>query len=127
MMDELEALRQKRVRQIKEAMMMSEPIELTDDTFGKALTDNNVILVDCWAPWCGPCKMIAPVIGELAADYAGKIAFGKLNVDVNQQVAAKYGIMSIPTLLIFKDGELVDRITGAQPKQAISARLDQLL
>ena len=88
------------------------------------LNSNNVVLVDFWAPWCGPCRMIAPIIEELAADYDGKAAIGKLNVDEHGEVAQKYGIMSIPSLLVFKNGNVVEQIVGFRPKQEFSKLLD---
>jgi thioredoxin 1 len=81
------------------------------------------IVIDCWAPWCGPCRMIGPVIEELAKEMKGKIVFGKLNVDENQQTSLKYKIMSIPTLLVFKNGNLVDRFVGAMPKDMLIQKL----
>lgn len=92
------------------------PVEVADQTFESFIKDNQFVVVDCWASWCGPCRMVAPVVEALARDYAGKIVFGKLNVDENASTPAKYGIMSIPTLLVFKKGELVDRIVGAMPR-----------
>ncbi len=81
------------------------------------------ILVDCWAPWCGPCRMIAPVLDELATESNGRYLIAKLNVDENPQTSGRFGIRSIPTMLIFKNGELIDTLVGALPKQAIAARL----
>ncbi|MFB0543552.1 MAG: thioredoxin [Candidatus Bathyarchaeia archaeon] len=92
------------------------PVDLTDSTFGEFVQGHSLAVVDCWAPWCGPCHMVSPIVEELAREYAGKIAFGKLNVDNNRRVPMQYGIMGIPTLLVFKNGELVDRIIGAMPK-----------
>lgn len=85
------------------------------------------VLVDFWAVWCGPCRMIAPIVDELANDYEGRIKVGKLNVDENNALAAKYGVMSIPTLLVFKDGQPVDRIVGFQPKKELAAKIDRVL
>jgi thioredoxin 1 len=85
------------------------------------------VVVDFWAPWCGPCRMIAPVVEELAAEYEGKVVFGKLNVDENQALAAKYGVMSIPTLLVFKNGQPVERIVGFMPKRDLKNRIDSAL
>lgn len=85
------------------------------------------VLVDFWAVWCGPCRMIAPIVEELANDYAGKVKVGKLNVDENTAVAAKYGVMSIPTILVFKNGQPVERIVGFQPKKELVAKLDRVL
>jgi thioredoxin 1 len=123
-MDELEAIRRKRMDELLgRSKMAQKAMELTDETFGKETGRHELMVVDCWAPWCGPCRMMSPVIDELARDYAGKIAFGKLNVDDNGQAAERHQIMSIPTLLVFKRGKLVDRITGAMPR----ARLEPLL
>jgi len=88
-----------------------------------AIRNNRSLVVDCWAPWCGPCRMMSPVIEELAADLKGKITFGKLNTDENQDIAARYQVQAIPTLLIFKDGKLADRKVGALPKKALADEL----
>jgi len=104
-----------------------EPIEVTDATLDSLLCEHNILVVDCWAPWCGPCRMIAPTIEALAKDYNGKIAFGKLNTDENMQISMKFGIMSIPTLLFFKGGKLVDRTVGALPRNMIVEHLEKLL
>lgn len=85
------------------------------------------VLVDFWAVWCGPCRMIAPIVDELANEYDGKVKVGKLNVDENTDVAAKYGVMSIPTLLVFKNGQPVERIVGFQPKKELAAKLERAL
>ena len=91
---------------------MAKYVELTDDNFEASVAEG-VSLVDFWAPWCGPCRMIAPIIEELAEDFEGKATIAKVNTDEEQNVAVKYGIRSIPTLLIFKDGEVVDQMVGA--------------
>lgn len=91
-------------------------LELTDSTFDTVVNANSVMVVDCWAVWCGPCRMVAPVIDELAKDFAGKVTFGKLDVDKNPATARRFQIQSIPTILIFKDGKLVDQKLGAMPK-----------
>jgi thioredoxin 2 len=103
----------------------TKPVVVTDQTFEHEVlqTSGRPVLVDCWAPWCGPCTMISPVLDQLAAESQGRYRIAKLNVDDNPQTAAQFRIASIPTLLIFKDGELVDRIVGVQPKQAIAERL----
>lgn len=107
---------------------MSHPLTLTDDNFeSEVIKSNTPVLVDFWAEWCGPCKMIAPAILELAGEYTGKVKIGKLDVDSNQIVAGKLNIRSIPTLLIFKDGKIVDQIVGAVPKQRIKEKLDAAL
>jgi thioredoxin 1 len=99
------------------------PVDLIDATFTEAVQNHPLVVVDCWAPWCGPCYMVAPVVEDLAQDYAGKILFGKLNVDENRKVAMQYQIMSIPTLLVFKNGELVDRIVGAMPRKMLEPKI----
>jgi thioredoxin 2 len=103
----------------------SKPVIITDQTFEREVLQakGGPVLVDCWAPWCGPCRMIAPVLDELAAESAGRYRIAKLNVDENPQTAARFNIASIPTMLIFKDGKAIDRIIGAQPKSAIAQRL----
>ena len=103
----------------------SKPAVITDQTFEREVLQarGQPVLVDCWAPWCGPCRAIAPVLDELAAESQGQYRITKLNVDENPQIASHFQIASIPTMLIFKDGKLIDRIIGAHPKQAIAERL----
>ena len=103
------------------------PVKVTDHNFGETVKNNSVVVIDCWAAWCLPCRMLAPIIGELAKEYAGRVLFGKLNVDENRQVAMDNNIMGIPTLLVFKNGELVDRIVGVKPKKALEAQISQYL
>lgn len=105
----------------------SAPITVTDANFDQVIGHSPVVVVDCWAPWCGPCRMIAPTIEALASQYAGRAVFGKLNVDENPQISMRYGIMSIPTLLFFKSGGLVDSIVGAVPRSFIEQKLTRLL
>ncbi|RSK28075.1 thioredoxin [Bacillus sp. HMF5848] len=92
---------------------------VTDQTFTNE-TSSGVVLADFWAPWCGPCKMIAPVLEELDSEMGDKVKIVKLDVDENQETAGKYQVMSIPTLLVFKDGEVVDKVVGFQPKEALA-------
>ena len=103
----------------------SKPFTITDQTFEREVLQatGRPILVDCWAPWCGPCRMIAPVLDQLAAESQGNYRIAKLNTDENPQVSSRFQISSIPTMLIFKDGKLIDRLIGAQPKQTIAERL----
>jgi thioredoxin 2 len=103
----------------------SKPLVVTDATFARDVLSlpDLAVLVDCWAPWCGPCRMIAPALDQLATESEGRYLIAKLNVDENPRIAAQYQIQSIPTMLIFKNGKLVDRIIGAQPKQTIAAKL----
>lgn len=101
-------------------------VNVTDQTFASE-TSEGVVLADFWAPWCGPCKMIAPVLEELDSEMGGKIKIAKLDVDENQETAGKYSVMSIPTLLVFKDGEVVDQVVGFQPKEALAELLNKHL
>ena len=105
---------------------MGKYIDLTAENFEATLADG-VSLVDFWAPWCGPCRMIAPVIEELAGDYDGKANICKVNTDEEQDIAVKFGIRSIPTIMFFKNGEMVDQVVGAQSKQALAEKIDALL
>ncbi|MBU9721198.1 MULTISPECIES: thioredoxin [Bacillaceae] len=99
-------------------------VNVTDQNFGSE-TGQGVVLADFWAPWCGPCKMIAPVLEELDGEMGDKVKIVKLDVDENQETASKYGVMSIPTLLVFKDGEVVDQVVGFQPKEALASVLNK--
>ena len=103
----------------------SKPVVITDQTFEREVVQakGRPVLVDCWAPWCGPCRMIGPILDELAAESAGRYRIAKLNVDENPQTSSRFRISSIPTMLIFKDGQLIDRVIGAQPKHVIAERL----
>jgi thioredoxin 1 len=107
---------------------MSKPVEVNDSSFDQmVLQSKTPVLVDFWAPWCGPCRMVAPIVEELAGEYEGKVTMVKLNVDENPQIASQYGIMSIPTLLIFKDGAPVSNIVGFRPKAELKRNLDDVL
>ena len=105
---------------------MGKYIELTGADFKETLSEG-VSLVDFWAPWCGPCRMIAPVIEELAEDFDGKAKICKVNTDEEQDIAVEFGIRSIPTIIFFKDGEMVDTVVGAQSKQALADKINALL
>jgi len=134
--EELEKIRQRKLRQLmkktsetgrKEKSAANKPVEVTDATFKEIVHEHPLVVVDCWASWCGPCHMVAPVVEEMARDYAGKILFGKLNVDENPEVAMEYQVMSIPTLLVFKNGQLVDRIVGAMPREMLEPKITRHL
>jgi thioredoxin 1 len=136
-MDDLEVLKKKKLEQLKkqylnrgktmEKMWPDTPIHLLDADIDETMKKYPIIVIDCWAPWCGPCRMIGPIIEELAKEMKGKIVFGKLNVDENQQTSMKYKIMSIPTLLVFKNGAFVDRVVGAMPKEMLIQKLKPYL
>ena len=134
-MDELERIRQKKLREMTERTKAegsneewpSEPLEVTDASFSQVIQRYPLVVVDCWAAWCAPCRMIAPVVEELAPDYKGKIVFGKLDVDSNSATAMQYGIMSIPTLLVFKNGQLVEKLIGAMPRGSLEPRITRHL
>jgi thioredoxin 1 len=105
--------------------MGANTVEFTDDNFdAEVLQSQQPVLVDFWAPWCGPCRMIAPLIEELAGEYAGKVKVGKVNVDDSPNAAGQFGVSSIPTIMIFKGGEVVDRFVGVQPKSRLQQALD---
>jgi len=105
---------------------MGKYVELNSSNFDETVKEG-VTLVDFWAPWCGPCRMIAPVIEELAAEYEGKATIAKVNTDEEQELAVKFGIRSIPSILFFKDGQVVDQMVGAASKQAFAEKLDSLI
>jgi len=133
MNDDLDEIKKRKMEQLKKQYLdrgnnmeensLNTPINITDADIDENIRKYQTVAVDCWAPWCGPCRMVGPVIEDLAKEMQGKIVFGKLNVDENRATSAKYGIMSIPTLLVFKNGELVDRIVGAMPKEMLKAKL----
>ncbi|MCK4757042.1 MAG: thioredoxin [Thermoplasmata archaeon] len=126
--EELEEIRRKRM---EELMMSAEwpdgPQEVTDQNFEEFVSKYNVVLIDCWASWCAPCIRLGPIIDELAGDFKGKVAIGKLNIDENRDVPMKFGIMSIPTMLFFVDNQHVDTAVGALPKANIEQTLNSLL
>jgi thioredoxin 1 len=106
---------------------MGKAIEVTDANFEEIISSDKPVLVDFWAEWCGPCKMIGPIVEELAGDYEGKAVIAKMDVDMNPQVPAKFGIRSIPTLLVFKNGQLVDKQIGAVPKSVLNQKIQAQL
>ncbi len=107
---------------------MSKPQNVSDKEWDvEVLSSDTPVLVDFWAPWCGPCKMVAPVVDELAEEYDGKVKFVKLNTDDNIETASKYGIRSIPTLMVFKGGEAVEQVVGFRPKSELKRSLDKAL
>lgn len=102
-------------------------LQFTDATFDEVLSSNTVVVADFWAEWCGPCKMVGPFIEQLAAEYEGKAAIGKIDIEENDDLATKYAIRNIPTVLFFKNGEVVDKMVGASPKAAYEEKLKSLL
>ena len=132
--DELEAIKNKKLAELQKeadtkAMMSSitEPLVLTDSNFASEVTKYPIMLVDFWAPWCGPCRMVSPIVEQLSREYSGRVAFGKVNVDENQRIATSFGIQSIPTLMIFKGSKAVDVMVGAMPKAQVEMKLKQQL
>ena len=103
------------------------PVMITDDTVDAAAAQYPVFILDCWAEWCGPCRTIGPIIEELAREMKGKVVFGKLNVDQNMQTANRHRISAIPTMLVFKNGKLVDKIIGAYPKATLAGKIQKYL
>jgi thioredoxin 1 len=107
---------------------MSAAAQVTDSTFDQEVLESNVpVLVDFWAPWCGPCRMVAPVVDEIAEQYSGQVKVVKVNTDENPNVASRYGIRSIPTLMIFKEGQRVDMVVGAVPKTTLASTLEKYI
>ena len=106
---------------------VNSPIHLGDNDFNEAITQHPLIIVDFWAEWCGPCRMVAPVIEELAKEFQGNVVFGKLNVDENRQTATRFSIMSIPTLIVFQNGEEKRRLVGARSKAQLTSELSDFL
>jgi len=104
------------------------PVDITDNSFNEeVLAESGPVLLDCWAPWCGPCRMVAPILDQIAQEYAGRIKIAKLNVDENPVTASKYSVKSIPTMLLFKEGKLVNTVVGALPKNQIEDHVRSIL
>ena len=135
-MDELDEIKKKKMEKMMKDMnkppapsieLPDKPVIVTDATIDSMTSAYPLFILDCWAEWCGPCRMIGPIIEQLAAEMKGRAVFGKLNVDQNMQTANKYRISAIPTLMIFKDGKLIDKLVGAYPKPALTAKLQKYL
>lgn len=129
--DELEKIKQKKLKEMQDIMnrppLPDTPIELTDQNINTAINEYPQLVVDCWAVWCGPCKMVGPTIDALAKEKAQKVVFGKLDIDHNHQTAMKYSISAVPTILIFKDGQLAGRVLGALPKSQLDIKITEFL
>ncbi len=125
-MDELEAIRQTKMERLQ-TMTSGEVLVLDDNNLAEIVREHPFVVLDCWAEWCGPCKMVAPVIVQLATEYAGRITFAKLNIDENMGTATKYRISAIPTMLVFRNGEMAGQIIGALPKNHIEQKLQEFM
>ena len=127
---ELDRIKTRKIREMLEKAQgktVSKPLTVTDGNFREMLKIHPLMIVDCWAAWCGPCQMIAPVVEQLATEYAGQVAFGKLNVDENPQTSQEFCVRGIPTLLIMKEGKEVDRIVGVMPKPVIESKFKKYM
>ena len=102
-------------------------LAITDATFEELLSSDKPVVIDFWAEWCGPCRMVGPIVDELATEYEGKVVIGKVDVDANDEITAKFGIRNIPTILFFKNGEVVDKLVGAAQKSALTEKVEGLL
>ena len=118
---------EEKLRSMNEIKKINKPVNLTDSNFDTEKSKYSLLVVDFWAAWCGPCKMVTPIIEQLAEQYAGKIIFGKVNVDENPHISQRFGIQSIPTLMILKEGQVIDVMIGALPKGQIENRIKQLI
>lgn len=125
--EELERIRRRKLEELMKmnSNMPGSPVVVTDADFEETISKYPVVVVDFWAVWCGPCKMMEPVIAELQQTYQGKVVFGKMNVDENPVTPSKFGIMAIPTLLVFKDGEMVEQLQGAMPAAMVQPVIDK--
>ena len=124
---ELDQIRSRKIQVMLDQQANKTPITVTDDTFGQTVKTHKLLVVDFWAPWCGPCRMVGPIIEALSVEYAGRVTFGKMNVDENQTVPGSFGVMSIPTIVIFRHGKEAERIIGAYPKAHIEAMIKRYL
>ena len=125
-MGELEEIRTKKREELVNRMStpkIDKPIVVSDRNFDQTVRNYPLVVVDCWAAWCAPCRAIAPIVDQLARDYTGKVVFGKLNVDENPETAQRFGIMAIPTLLVMKDSKEVDRVVGILPKNQLEEKI----
>jgi thioredoxin 1 len=134
MSSEIEEIRQRKIAELVNSAsqaggnaLLDAPVTVTDTNFEEVIKKHQTVVVDCWAPWCGPCRMLSPTIEAMAKDYKGKAVFAKLNTDENIGVASKYRIMSIPTLLYFRDGKLVDKTVGALPRPMLDTQMRKVL
>ncbi|MEM2996486.1 MAG: thioredoxin [Candidatus Bathyarchaeia archaeon] len=132
--DELEKIRREKLKKMmdkfrfnKNEALPGSPIEVDDKNFDEVIRSNPIVVVDCWASWCGPCRIVAPIVEELAKEYNGRILFGKLNVDDNRWISLKYNVMSIPTFLVFKNGKIIDRIIGALSRNMLEQEIKKHL
>jgi len=135
-LDELDEIRRKKLEKLMsdlnkpsepQIQYPNKPIVITDKDLEQSATQYPLLILDCWAEWCGPCRTLGPIIEELANEMSGKVVFGKLNVDQNMAIANKYRISAIPTMLVFKNGRLIDKIVGAYPKGALAAKIQKYL
>ena len=117
----------KKQNELRASQASTEPVVLTDSTFASEVTKRPLVVVDFWAAWCGPCRMVAPIVEQLAKEYAGRVTFGKLNVDENPEVSQRFGIQSIPTMIVFKNGQPVDGLIGALPRTQIENKFKPYL
>lgn len=131
-MGKLDEIRKRKLKELDQKYLekkeaIDKPIQVTDKTFDQVIRAHPVVVVDFWGEWCPPCHIVAPIIEELAKDYAGKVVFGKLDVGENKAIALKYGITAIPTLLFFKNGKLVDQVLGAVPRQHLEEKIRKII
>jgi len=136
-LDELDEIRKKKMEKMMsemnkpgeepEVQLPDKPVVINDGSIDSAVGQYPLFILDCWAEWCGPCRMVGPVIEQLAKEMKGSVVFGKLNVDENMKTANKYRISAIPTMLVFKNGKLIDKIVGAYPKAALASKIQKYL